>query len=213
MVSRTDPQAVLLPHPDEPVPVLLMNTIWADRNSVHDALGTTGELAAWLAAVGGRLFAGGERAASALRRADLDDFRHLRDALRRLAAEVSRDTRPRAVEAAPHLDLAEALNVLNIASAAAPPAPTLLVPGWQAQLSPVAGARVPTAALSAVAALAVATFAGTGREGVRACQAPGCVLYFVKDHPRREWCSAVCGNRARAARHYQRHRSGATQQG
>ena len=35
--------------------------------------------------------------------------------------------------------------------------------------------------------------------------APGCVLYFIKDHPRREWCSTACGNRARAARHYARH--------
>ncbi|MFI6847287.1 CGNR zinc finger domain-containing protein [Kitasatospora sp. NPDC050467] len=33
---------------------------------------------------------------------------------------------------------------------------------------------------------------------------PGCVLYFVKKHPRREWCSAGCGTRARAARHYER---------
>jgi len=28
----------------------------------------------------------------------------------------------------------------------------------------------------------------------------------VKNHPRREWCSAACGNRVRAARHYRRHR-------
>jgi predicted RNA-binding Zn ribbon-like protein len=32
------------------------------------------------------------------------------------------------------------------------------------------------------------------------------VLYFVKTHPRREWCSVACGNRVRAARHYQRGR-------
>ena len=212
MVSWTGSEAVLLPHPGEPVPVLLMNTIWADRTSVHDGLGTTGELAAWLAAVGGRLFAGGERAASAVRRDDVDNFRHLRDALRRLAAEASRDTRPRALNAAPDLALAEAVTVLNTASATAPAAPALLVPGWEVQLSPATSARVPTAALSAVAALAVDTFAKAGRQAVRACQAPGCVLYFVKDHPRREWCSAACGNRARAARHYQRRRSGATQQ-
>src|SRR5688500_3973390 len=107
-MSRAGPEAVLLPHPDEPVPILLMNTIWADRTSVHDGLGTTGELAAWLAAVGGRLFAGGERAASGVRRHDVDEFRHLRDALRRLAAELSRDSRPRAVQAAPDMDLVEA---------------------------------------------------------------------------------------------------------
>jgi predicted RNA-binding Zn ribbon-like protein len=35
---------------------------------------------------------------------------------------------------------------------------------------------------------------------LRACGAPGCVLMFVKDHPRREWCSVACGNRARQAR-------------
>ena len=34
---------------------------------------------------------------------------------------------------------------------------------------------------------------------VRACYAPGCVLYFMKTHPRREWCSVACGNRVRAA--------------
>ncbi|HEY0690395.1 MAG TPA: CGNR zinc finger domain-containing protein [Kribbella sp.] len=29
----------------------------------------------------------------------------------------------------------------------------------------------------------------------------------MKDHPRREWCSTTCGNRARAARHYARRTS------
>lgn len=28
----------------------------------------------------------------------------------------------------------------------------------------------------------------------------------IKRHPRQEWCSVACGNRARAARHYQQHR-------
>jgi hypothetical protein len=41
---------------------------------------------------------------------------------------------------------------------------------------------------------------------LRACGAPGCVLMFLKDHPRREWCSNACGNRARQARHYDRTR-------
>ncbi|WP_433236869.1 CGNR zinc finger domain-containing protein [Streptosporangium sp. CA-135522] len=43
---------------------------------------------------------------------------------------------------------------------------------------------------------------GSVEADLRACHAPGCVLFFVKDHHRREWCSAACGNRARAARHY-----------
>jgi predicted RNA-binding Zn ribbon-like protein len=41
---------------------------------------------------------------------------------------------------------------------------------------------------------------------LRPCVAPGCAYFFVKTH-RREWCSAVCGNRARVARHAQRQRS------
>jgi predicted RNA-binding Zn ribbon-like protein len=41
---------------------------------------------------------------------------------------------------------------------------------------------------------------------LKQCGAPGCVLLFVKDHPRRAWCSGSCGNRARQARHYARHR-------
>ncbi|WP_225993278.1 CGNR zinc finger domain-containing protein [Actinomadura rudentiformis] len=48
--------------------------------------------------------------------------------------------------------------------------------------------------------------ANDDRLQLRACLAPGCVLYFLKNHPRREWCTAACGNRARGARHYRRHR-------
>lgn len=44
---------------------------------------------------------------------------------------------------------------------------------------------------------------------IRKCEADFCVLLFLPTHPRRRWCSAkVCGNRARVARHYQRHKGG-----
>jgi predicted RNA-binding Zn ribbon-like protein len=43
----------------------------------------------------------------------------------------------------------------------------------------------------------------TGAE-VQRCHAPRCILFFVKTHPRQEWCSDACGNRMRAARHYAR---------
>ncbi|WP_329255546.1 CGNR zinc finger domain-containing protein [Streptomyces sp. NBC_01478] len=61
-----------------------------------------------------------------------------------------------------------------------------------------------------VAALARATvdfLTGPQRTYLRACSAPRCVRYFVKSHGRQEWCKPSCGNRARAARHYQRHRT------
>jgi predicted RNA-binding Zn ribbon-like protein len=59
--------------------------------------------------------------------------------------------------------------------------------------------------LSVIAGLGIDLVAGD-ETPLRACYAPGCVLYFVQDHPRREWCSTACGNRVRAARHYRRHR-------
>ena len=37
----------------------------------------------------------------------------------------------------------------------------------------------------------------------------GLIRFFVRDHPRKRWCSAACGNRARVARHYRRHHSSA----
>jgi predicted RNA-binding Zn ribbon-like protein len=69
-----------------------------------------------------------------------------------------------------------------------------------------------TTALAQVAEQAVALLGGADATRLRACYAPGCVLYFVKTHPRRAWCSVACGNRVRAARHYQRargHKDGA----
>ena len=61
--------------------------------------------------------------------------------------------------------------------------------------------------LAAFAADAIDLLTGPRRADLRACGAPGCVLLFLKDHPRREWCSNACGNRARQARHYQRLRA------
>jgi predicted RNA-binding Zn ribbon-like protein len=42
---------------------------------------------------------------------------------------------------------------------------------------------------------------------VRLCEGPECRLLFLPAHPRRRWCSpALCGNRVRVARYYQRHK-------
>jgi hypothetical protein len=75
--------------PDEPLAVRLMNTIWADRHGVYDALDTVANLQAWLTAVR----PGGDGPSPDA--SDLERFRALRDALRRLAAVLTDDTRPR----------------------------------------------------------------------------------------------------------------------
>lgn len=72
----------------------------------------------------------------------------------------------------------------------------------------VRAARCPgTNLIAALAGAVIGFLSGPLRARLRTCLAPGCVLYFVKEHGRQEWCSTVCGNRARAARHYRRHRA------
>lgn len=187
--------ALLLP--DEPTPVRLMNTIWTDQHGVHDALTTTGDLRAWLRAV-----APSEQFAPDSD--DLSRFRKLRDALRRLAAHVTDDTRPAA--ASPTRAVDKAIADVNKAAGQAPTWPQLTFRDGELVTS-AAGRATPTRRmLSSIANQSIELLTGEGQQLLRACNAPRCVLYFVKDHPRRVWCSNGCGNRARAARHYQRHR-------
>lgn len=183
--------------PSEPIPVRLMNTIWADRYGVHDSLVSETDLSAWLLA--------NQLASSPLRatRDELARARRLRDALRQLAALVTHDSRPAATS--PVGSNRVAVAEVNVATAAGH-----IPPGLRFGAGGLARATIPKSArvlsaLATVAAEAIELF--TSDAPLRACQAPGCVLYFVKDHPRRQWCSDGCGNRARAARHYRRHSS------
>ena len=186
---------------EEPAAVRLMNTIWADRAGVHDDLRTTRDLADWLVAIS---------ATDGPVRVTKDDVaraRRLRDALRRLAALCTDDTRVAAASEVEDIDVA--IGEINSLVAVCPPTPRLaLLDGRLIGDTATIGPPV-TRALTAVASEAIELFTGADSPQLRACQAPGCVLYFLRDHPRREWCSTACGNRARAARHYRRHRRGA----
>lgn len=199
----------------EPLPVELMNTVWADRDGVHDSLLGPDGLARWLGAVGPRLPAGpAPEDAPDPEPALVGQFRQLRDALRRLAAVATGDPRPYAASptAEPATAVDAAVEAVNRACAFAPVWSQLSWPdgGAPARTGRCAHSRG-AAALSAIAEEAVLLFAGPDRAELRACRAPGCVLYFVRAHPRREWCSAACGNRARVARHYQRHHPGSAE--
>lgn len=184
--------------PAEPRPVRLMNTVWADRTGVHDALTAPGDLARWLAATG---LTTGEPPVTA---AGLRAARTLRDALRRLAALQTGDPRPAARSALQDVDAA--VQAVNAVVAAGPRREALQVHDGRLRRYPTVPTTDPAVALAVVAAEGVDLLTGTD-PALSACHAPGCVLYFVRDHPRREWCSTACGNRARAARHYERHRS------
>lgn len=190
----------------EPLPVELMNTVWADRDGRHDALSSSEQTSTWLTAIAPRSdLVGDGRLAGTTADADLSQrLRVLRDALRRLAAEATQD--PRATATSGSDDRAAAIVAVNAAASASTRWTAL---HWVGDAAPTrsshASAPLPEALLAEIANEGIALLAGADRDRLRACLAPGCVLYFVKTHSRREWCSAGCGNRARVARHYQRH--------
>jgi predicted RNA-binding Zn ribbon-like protein len=194
--ARDDIEAPAWVTPGEPVPVRLMNTIWADRGGVHDALCRREHLSEWLHV------AGLTTRPITVTNDDLATARRIRDALRRLAALLTEDTRPAAASATKDPNVA-IRDINAVASTAAGPRLQLRKGVLKRDTTP-AGRPVPTA-LAAVATESIDLLTGTDAQLLRACYAPGCVLYFVKDHPRREWCSTACGNRVRAARHYTKH--------
>ena len=171
------------------VAVDLANTLESRRGELVDTLATPADARAWLRAHTG---------AGARRDEDpLAELRSLRDAIRELLAAVTEHRRPRGA----------AVRTVNGASESAP---SHLVLGW-ASGPTVRRARMPrtgtaTAWRAELADGAIAFIGGTESGLLRACGARDCVQFFVKDHPRREWCSPACGNRVRNARFHQRAR-------
>ncbi|GAA1423283.1 CGNR zinc finger domain-containing protein [Streptomyces thermospinosisporus] len=130
----------------------------------------------------------------------------LRAAIRALFARAVRPGEPSPADAARLLPVPEALRRLNEAAARRPTVPVL---EWADGGAPVLRRRAAAGGDDLVAALAQAAIgflASPDRERLRACHAPRCVRYFLKEHPRQEWCKPSCGNRARVARHHERHR-------
>ena len=181
------------PAGEEPLAVEFHNTLYAQRGRAVDGLADEAMAASWVTAMAGRL--PGAAIGSA---GDLASLHRLRAAVREaLHARIDR----RAVDQA-------ALDVINVASAGAPSVVT-------AEHTHGAGVRAvhrypgspPHAVLrSAIATSAIELMSSEAGDQLRTCGAPGCVLMFSRNHPRREWCSASCGNRARQARHQARRR-------
>jgi predicted RNA-binding Zn ribbon-like protein len=177
-----------------------MNTIWADTRGVHDELTDVAALHDWLLAVTGYDSIGFDEPSQD----ELNDALLLRNSLRRLAAHTTADVRPDAQS--PVTEIHDAVDAVNTLLADRPQTQLAVHDGQLHTINP----RRASPTRSALAELghdAVELLTGPTAVRLRACNAPGCVLYFVKTHPRREWCSEACGNRARAARHYQRVRT------
>jgi predicted RNA-binding Zn ribbon-like protein len=186
--------------PGEPAPIRVMNTIWADTAGIHDDWGSSAALRDWLVAV-----TDCEPVALSVPSAgELTQAKALRDALRRLAAFCTDDQRPHAQS--PADSVGDAVAAVNAAVAQRVQA-QLAIRDGRLQRQQVHAGTAFRAALADLAHEAIDLLTAPDAIKLRACHAPGCVLYFVKSHPRREWCSEACGNRARAARHYERVRA------
>ncbi|WP_308311433.1 CGNR zinc finger domain-containing protein [Streptomyces sp. D2-8] len=139
--------------------------------------------------------------------AQLVAVRELRAAVRALFARAVRPGRPSPADAARLMPVPEAVRHLNEAAARTPTMPAL---DWPEDVAPAVRKRSVRAGNDLTAALAdalIAFLASPDRDRLRACHAPRCVRYFPKEHPRQEWCNPSCGNRARVARHHQRHKA------
>ncbi len=172
----------------------LANTLVVhEERDTADFLVQPGGLSGWLELESERL-----ESWAPVTESDLSEFRALRAAVRELFDALLSGSAP------PESGLRE----INAASARGPTYPELDDFG--------AGPRVrtrsaaPASSASSLAAVARSTIdfaSGPDREQLRVCGAPGCPRLFVATNPRRRWCSESCGNRARVARHYERHRA------
>jgi len=196
----TDPQRS--PVTGEHVALDLVNTtfVHGGRHGHRvDVLASPGQLAAWLAEHAGELGAdvvdaiAAEGAASRL----LGPFRELRADLRAVfAAAVTGAPLPPGAVGSINAAARDGASWLELS--AGPP--------------PQVARRWPTRdqgaiAMARVAAAALELLGDAARTPVRACPAPGCILFFVAGPQRRTWCSAGCGNRVRVARHDGRRRA------
>ena len=178
--------------------IAFANTLHMVRGELRDGLGTEPQLVGWLASHAGPLGIGVVEP-DCVGPAEIADFGRLRNALRLLLDAADAQQPP----AEPG-----AVSLLNEASGAAPRWPVLTVTAQACSVEERSGqhGQLPTA-LAAIARDAIVLLGSSLRGQVRACRAPGCTLYFVKDGSRRAWCCQACGNRARVARHYRRHRA------
>lgn len=179
----------LVPLTGEPPALDLINT----RPLGADLLATHADLRAWLALQAERLPCSDDEVEAA----DLAAVRAVREHAASAVDHARRGERP------PQADL----DALNQAQRAAPAIEEV---AWDGSALTTSGRRTGPPGLRVAAWLASEAACLLGDPAlaqVRQCEAGDCVMLFLPAHPRRRWCSAArCGNRARVARHYQRHK-------
>ncbi|MEN5072337.1 CGNR zinc finger domain-containing protein [Isoptericola cucumis] len=183
----------------EPPALDLVNThiYLTDSGAWTDVLDDREQRDAWLGALAPRLGLGADDATFT------DDAADALKAVRGLAAA--------AVEPARHgrRPPARALSGLNEAVRAAP---ATVHARWDGSAVTAEARRAGSLATRLAATFAEETvrlLATPDILDVRRCDAPACVMLFLPRNPRRRWCTPnICGNRARVARYYLRHKPG-----
>jgi predicted RNA-binding Zn ribbon-like protein len=150
---------------------------------------------AWIRQLAGRLAGAGAPSAieATFREADLSSLLALREALRGVAGALVGGVAP---------DVQD-VDRVNRAAALAPRWTSIAWDDGPAKATETSGTPVDQV-FSVLADDAIGLFTGTNANRLRLCERPGCVLFFLKDHPRREWCTPACGARVRAARSYEK---------
>jgi predicted RNA-binding Zn ribbon-like protein len=175
----------------EPLALDLINTVAGPPGDDVDLLGTPAALRGWLAAEKDRLdcAVGGE--------IDLG-------AVQALRAHIAAAVQPARAGQPPPPDALRAI------TAALRNAPVYQELGWDGQVVTATSRRRGNRTAILLAQLADATaelLASPAIRQVRRCEGRDCRMLFLPVNPRRRWCTPdVCGNRARVARYYQRHK-------
>lgn len=187
----------LQPLTGEKLALDLVNTRPLTEEGPVDLIGSLDGLRNWLALEAGRLPGFSIDDAEGLGADDLAAVLSLRGHAAALIEAARKGGVPEA----------GALEGLNAALRAAPAVRVLA----RADSGFVSGEmRMGTAGARLAAALAEAAADLLGDPAcaqVRQCAAEDCTMLFLPAHPRRQWCSSArCGNRARVARYYKRHK-------
>ncbi len=191
-----------------------MNTLSVDRHgNLRDAFDDLDMVRSWVDIVGATCGLFPSRPTHDLAsREEADRLIALRNAIRRLAADHTDD--PRTVGQSPIRRASAARKIVNDTSAMAHVWPEL---GTRAGVARSRDMWAETSFTDALASLSarrtIELITSPQWDDLQPCLAPSCAYFFLRDAVRRQWCAPACGNRARVARHAQRHRADALASG
>ncbi|MBE9376091.1 CGNR zinc finger domain-containing protein [Saccharopolyspora sp. HNM0983] len=181
----------------EPLAVDLTNTRPLCPDGVHDLLENAADAGVWLAAQPDRIGVLGRGEANRLTERDVADLHDIRDAVNAALEPVRHGRRPPA----------SALRALNDAQRAAPAIQEARWTRGAVTAAPVRSGTPGQRLAARFAEAAAELLSDPAVTTIRECYSEPCVMLFLPTNPRRRWCSAeICGNRARVARYYQRHK-------